>query len=114
MFVSRLKSTVHHKKFKIITPSLDIFDEESIDFSLTLMRHRGYKMRWHTIFVTHSSFSFVANMSDDDEKNNEKPLGLFNPNQRQFFEDELRYREKLEQLHAGLGEKKKTFFINIL
>lgn len=28
-------------------------------------------------------------------------FGVFNPNQRQFYEDELRYREKLEQLHAG-------------
>lgn len=31
-----------------------------------------------------------------------KSIGVFNPNQRQFFEDELRNRVKLEQLHAGL------------
>lgn len=51
-------------------------------------------------------FEFWCNqeMSDDNGQNNDKPLGVFNPNQRQFFEDELRYREKLEQLHAGLGE----------
>lgn len=45
-----------------------------------------------------------------DEDINDKPLGVFNPNQRQFFEDELRYREKLEQLHAGLS-KVCIFFI---
>lgn len=43
-------------------------------------------------------------MSEDrNHKNHEKTLGVFNPNQRQFFEDELRYREKLQQLHAGLA-----------
>lgn len=31
----------------------------------------------------------------------DQTFGVFNPNQRQFYEDELRYREKLEQLHAG-------------
>lgn len=43
-------------------------------------------------------------MSQEESKKNDKPLGVFNPNQRQFFEDELRYREKLEQIQAG-GEK---------
>lgn len=28
-------------------------------------------------------------------------IGVYNPNQRQFIEDELRYREKLQQLHTG-------------
>ncbi|XP_055298678.1 gustatory and odorant receptor 22-like [Sitodiplosis mosellana] len=39
-------------------------------------------------------------MFDDTDNDKDRPLGVFNPNQRQFFEDELRYREKLEQLHA--------------
>lgn len=48
-------------------------------------------------------FQFLSKkeMTDENSENNDKPLGVFNPNQRQFFEDELRYREKLEQLHAG-------------
>ncbi|XP_055298688.1 gustatory and odorant receptor 22-like [Sitodiplosis mosellana] len=47
-------------------------------------------------------FQFLCNseMSDDNDDDKDRPLGVFNPNQRQFFEDELRYREKLEQLHA--------------
>lgn len=28
-------------------------------------------------------------------------IGVYNPNQRQFIDDELRYREKLQKLHAG-------------
>ena len=53
-------------------------------------------------------------MSDDYDNHEERPLGVFNPNQRQFFEDELRYREKLEQLRAGFGLKIKIhFFIDV-
>lgn len=58
-------------------------------------------------------FSNSQEMSNDNNNDNhEKPLGVFNPNQRQFFEDELRYREKLQQLHAGLGESR--FFYRFL
>lgn len=33
----------------------------------------------------------------------ERPYNaVYNPNQRQFMEDDRRYREKLEQLHAGM------------
>lgn len=42
----------------------------------------------------------------DDTKLQKKSIGVFNPNQRQFFEDELRNRVKLEQLHAGLKKMK--------
>lgn len=41
----------------------------------------------------------------DETKLKKQTFGVFNPNQRQFFEDELRYREKLQQLHAGLDNK---------
>lgn len=33
----------------------------------------------------------------EDEEN----FFVFNPNQRQFIEDNKRYKEKLEQLHTG-------------
>lgn len=41
----------------------------------------------------------------DETKLKNKTFGVFNPNQRQFFEDELRYREKLQKLHAGLQDE---------
>lgn len=48
----------------------------------------------------------------DETKLKRQTFGVFNPNQRQFFEDELRYREKLQQLHAGLNnESQLTQFI---
>lgn len=28
-------------------------------------------------------------------------FGMFNPNQRQFHEDSIRYREKIQQLESG-------------
>lgn len=44
----------------------------------------------------------------DEAKLKKKTFGVFNPNQRQFFEDELRYREKLQQLHAGLENESQS------
>lgn len=62
----------------------------------------NYKMNWRRFLenIRVSVFS-RKEMFNENDQSNEKPLGVFNPNQRQFFEDELRYREKLEQLHAG-------------
>lgn len=31
-------------------------------------------------------------------------FGMFNPNQRQFHEDSLRYREKIQQLESGFDK----------
>lgn len=42
----------------------------------------------------------------------DRPIaGVYNPNQRQFIEDELRYREKLQQLYAGFGKFRNPKFI---
>lgn len=37
-------------------------------------------------------------------KGRRSSIGVFNPNQRQFIEDESLYRHKLEQLHVGAGK----------
>lgn len=50
----------------------------------------------------------------DETKLKEKTFGVFNPNQRQFFEDELRYREKLQQLRAGLNNESQSKTHNLL
>lgn len=47
----------------------------------------------------------------DETKLKKQTFGVFNPNQRQFFEDELRYREKLQQLHAGLNNESQSSFV---
>lgn len=63
------------------------------------------------LFVSESSncsdFSLKSEMAEEIE--DIKPnigfynpnIGVYNPNQRQFIEDELRYREKLQQIHTG-------------
>lgn len=47
----------------------------------------------------------------DDE---ERPYRVYNPNQRQFIEDQVRYKQKLDQLHAGFTYFKKLTFNGLI
>lgn len=72
-----------------------------IDLSLTLFQQTYKTQRQQSTMNICARFLIVSTGMDETELK-KKTFGVFNPNQRQFFEDELRYRQKLEQLHAGL------------
>lgn len=59
----------------------------------------------HDCDIFKTIFVVACKQKMDETKLKKQTFGVFNPNQRQFFEDELRYREKLQQLHAGLDNK---------